>query len=153
MVKAVILSYTTEDDVHNFNEAEALVNKWLKERNIKKGDIINIDVTANRYPNSWSPSREYEKYTFTIVYWAEEKKKEKFELYWVSALIYEEGKKPWLLALSDSCIGLDKAMEAVKDIRSKHNVISAWIDKFHGDDVKTTVFHECYVNAFGYTVK
>lgn len=74
------------------------------------------------------------------------------DFYWVSAIIQNEcDKKPWLCAMSDSIIGLDKAKQQINFIRRNHNVLSAWIDIFDTNNNKQTVFHECYIDALGNT--
>lgn len=72
------------------------------------------------------------------------------KLYWVSMLIQDtENSKPWLSAMSSGCTNLVEAMGIIKKGRSNYRVLSAWIDTFNKNDDKTTVFHECYVNAIG----
>ena len=39
-------------------------------------------------------------------------------------------------------------METIERGRGNYRVLSAWIDTFD-DDNKSTVFHECYVDAIG----
>ena len=71
-------------------------------------------------------------------------------LYWVSGIIQNEGdKKPWLCAYSQGELNLERAKRQIETMRHNHNVLSAWIDTFDENDVKTTVFHECYIDAFG----
>lgn len=70
--------------------------------------------------------------------------------YYVSAIIQNEGDaKPWLCAMTDSEIKLEDAMEVIARTRANHNVLSAWIDMFDENNVKQTVFHECYIDTFG----
>ena len=72
------------------------------------------------------------------------------KLYYVSAIIQNEGDaKPWLCAMTDSVISLENAMEVITRARTNHNVLSAWIDMFDENNVKQTVFHECYINMLG----
>ena len=72
------------------------------------------------------------------------------KLYWVSLLIQDsENSQPWLCAMTDSCIRMKEAMDTVNKGRESYRVLSAWIDTFDEDDKKTTVFHECYVDAIG----
>lgn len=40
-------------------------------------------------------------------------------------------------------------METIKRGRSNYRVLCAWIDTFDKNNDKSTVFHECYVNAIG----
>lgn len=76
--------------------------------------------------------------------------KEDIKLYWVSLLIQnKENTKPWLCAMSDGCISLEGAIAIVEKSKQNYRVLSAWIDTFDTNDHKTTVFHECYVNAIG----
>lgn len=72
------------------------------------------------------------------------------KLYYVSAIIQNEGDtKPWLCAMTDSEIKLEDAMKVIARARTNHNVLSAWIDMFDENNVKQTVFHECYINILG----
>ena len=76
------------------------------------------------------------------------------KLFWVSAIIQNKGdNKPWLCAMTDSEVRLEDAMETITKARENHNVLSAWIDVFDENNVKETVFHECYIDAFGYVTK
>lgn len=71
------------------------------------------------------------------------------ELYWVSLLIQDtKNSKPWLCSMTNSCLSLEKAKEVIEKGRNNYQVLSAWIDTFD-NKVKTTVFHECYVNTIG----
>ena len=71
-------------------------------------------------------------------------------LYYVSAIIQNEGDaKPWLCAMADSEIKLEDAMEVIARTRANNNVLSAWIDMFAKNNVKQTVFHECYIDILG----
>lgn len=70
--------------------------------------------------------------------------------YWVSAIVLNKGdKKTWLLALGSCQLSLEKAMEEVDHAKNTFTVLSAWVDMFDENNIKQTVFHECYVNAFG----
>lgn len=72
------------------------------------------------------------------------------KLYWVSLLIQDtENSKPWLCSMSDGCLSLTKAIECVVNGRKSYRVLSAWIDTFDENNVKTTVFNKCYINALG----
>ena len=72
------------------------------------------------------------------------------KLYWVSLLIQDtENSKPWLSAISNGYISLEEAMKTIERGRSNYRVLSAWIDIFDEGGNKSTVFHECYVNAIG----
>ena len=74
----------------------------------------------------------------------------KLTFYWVSLLIQDnEHSEPWLAAMTDSCISMKEAMDDVNKGRENYRVLSAWIDTFDEDNKKTTVFHECYVDAIG----
>ena len=70
--------------------------------------------------------------------------------YWVSAIVLNDGdRKPWLLAYGSCQLSLAKAMKEITHVKDTFTVLSVWIDAFDENDVKQTVFHECYVNAFG----
>ena len=72
------------------------------------------------------------------------------KLYWVSLLIQDtEKSKPWVCAMSDGCISLEQALKTVQTGKQNHIVLSAWIDVFDDNNNKSTVFHECYVDAVG----
>lgn len=72
-------------------------------------------------------------------------------LYGVSAIIQnKDNKKPWLCAMNEGELSLDKAMELIARIKERNNVISVWIDVFDENNVKQTIFHECYIDAFGH---
>ena len=72
------------------------------------------------------------------------------KLYWVSAIIQNKGtEKPELMASCSGNLTFDKAMEEVSIVKSNFTVLSAWIDTFDDENKKQTVFHECYINAFG----
>ena len=74
--------------------------------------------------------------------------------YWVSMIVQDkEDRRPWLLAFYDSVGSIDSGMEAIHNAREKRTVLSAWIDTFDESGVKHTVFHECYIDAFGYLYK
>lgn len=71
-------------------------------------------------------------------------------LYWVSAIIQnKEDKKPSLLALNDGYPTLEAAKDVVTHIKQDNTVLSVWVDAFDKDNNKQTVFHECYIDAFG----
>lgn len=72
------------------------------------------------------------------------------ETYWVSAIVLNDGdKKPWLLAYGSCQLSLKMAMKEIEQVKSTFTTLSAWVDMFDENNVKQTVFHECYVNAFG----
>ena len=71
------------------------------------------------------------------------------KLYWVSAIIQNKSNKPWLCAVNEAELSLDKAMEVIAYIKENYIVLSAWVDMFDENNIKQTVFHECYINAFG----
>lgn len=72
------------------------------------------------------------------------------KLYWVSTIIENKGnKKPCLLSMNEAELSLDKAMEVIAHIKENYTVLSVWVDTFDENNVKQTVFHECYINAFG----
>ena len=72
------------------------------------------------------------------------------KLYFTSAIV-QGGmtRKPCLLAMSEGELSLEKAIDNVVFVKTHYTVLSAWIDMFDENNVKQTVFHECYVNAFG----
>ena len=75
------------------------------------------------------------------------------KLYWVSAIIFNEGdRKPWLCAMTNGSVSMEAAMDTINRLKNNHNVLSAWIDTFENNE-KQTVFHECYIDAFGYVTK
>lgn len=70
--------------------------------------------------------------------------------YWVSAIVLNDGdRKPWLLAYGSCQLSLELAVKEITNVKNAFTVLSAWIDMFDENNVKQTVFHECYVNAFG----
>lgn len=72
------------------------------------------------------------------------------QLYWVSLLIQDaENSKPWLSAMSGGCVSLEEAMKTIERGRHNYRVLCAWVDTFDENNNKSTVFHECYVNAIG----
>ena len=76
------------------------------------------------------------------------------QLYWVSFILILNGtKEPVSFGLSEPYDSIDKAKIAIEFHRNNHTVLSAWIDTFDENDKKTTVFHECYLNAVGNIVK
>lgn len=71
-------------------------------------------------------------------------------LYWVSYLVQDkEDGKPWLCSVSESCSSFEEALKVIEKGRSSYRLLAAWIDTYDENEVKTTVFHECYVNALG----
>ena len=75
-------------------------------------------------------------------------------LFWVSAIVQDAcDKKPCLLAVNTGEMTLDNAQKGVEFIKNNHNVLSVWIDTFDENNKKETVFHECFINAFGDKVK
>lgn len=72
------------------------------------------------------------------------------KLYWVSLLIQEtENSKPWLCAMTDACVSLEESVKVIEKGKINYRVLSAWVDTFDNGNNKTTVFHECYINALG----
>lgn len=70
--------------------------------------------------------------------------------YWVSCIIQEKtDKRAWLCSMSDCALSMDEAMETIRKARKNFTVLSAWIDTYDKDNVKHTVFHDCYINALG----
>jgi hypothetical protein len=71
-------------------------------------------------------------------------------LYWVSYIVqYDEKSKPWLCSANSGCLSLEQAKEVIEKCRSSYRILSAWIDTFDNNNNKTTIFHECYINAVG----
>ncbi len=72
------------------------------------------------------------------------------KLYWVSAIVFDKtDKRPWLLAINEGELSFEKAMDLVACVKQNRTVLSAWIDVYDENNVKQTVFHECYIDAFG----
>ena len=72
------------------------------------------------------------------------------KLYWPSAIIQDsDNKRPWLRSTSQGEISLEKAMMIINYFKDNHTVLSAWVDSFDECNNKQTVFHECYIDAFG----
>lgn len=74
-------------------------------------------------------------------------------LYWASAIIQDgNNKKPCLCAVNDAKFTFDGAMEVITFLKNNYTVLSAWIDMYEDIEskVKQTVFHECYIDSFGY---
>ena len=44
---------------------------------------------------------------------------------------------------------IEEAHKEIQFMREHDRVISAWIDVFDENNVKQTVFHECYIDVFG----
>lgn len=78
---------------------------------------------------------------------------EQKSLYWVSLIIQEdEETKPWLCSKSTGFLTIEEAYKEIKFMREHDRVLSAWID-IYDNEKKKTVFHECYVDVFGYISK
>lgn len=72
------------------------------------------------------------------------------DAYYVSAIVFNNGcSKPWLLEDCSCNLTLEEAMKEIADIKTKFTTLSAWIYKFDENNTRQTVFHECYVDAFG----
>lgn len=77
-------------------------------------------------------------------------KEDNMKFYYVSVIIQNKGdNRPWLCAMTDSQNRLEDAMETITRARNNYNVLSAWIDAFDENNVKQTVFHECYIDILG----
>ena len=75
---------------------------------------------------------------------------EQKSLFWVSLIIQEdEETKPWLCSKSTGFLKLEEAHKEIQFMREHYRVLSAWIDVFDENNVKQTVFHECYIDTFG----
>lgn len=70
------------------------------------------------------------------------------KLYWVSAIV-QGNSKPKLIAMNTGELSQAKAERIISAMRQSYNVLSAWIDTFDENNNKETVFHECYIDAFG----
>lgn len=72
------------------------------------------------------------------------------ERFWVS-FIFQDGERgsACQAVLYDSFLTIEEAIGAINRELQKHTLLSAWIETYDADNVKTIVFHECYVNAFG----
>lgn len=71
--------------------------------------------------------------------------------YWISVIVQgEEDRRAWSIAFTDSVSSIEAGMEAIHKARKNYTVLSAWIDTFDENNVKHTVFHECYIDVFGY---
>ena len=70
------------------------------------------------------------------------------KLYFASAII-QGNSKPHLIAMNTGEISQEKAERIITAMRQSYCVLSAWIDSFDENNKKETVFHECYVDAFG----
>lgn len=72
------------------------------------------------------------------------------KLYWVSLIIQDyEDSKPWLCSFALPHDNIEESKKSIERGRKNYRVLSAWIDTFDKDKNKTTVFHECYLNALG----
>ena len=70
--------------------------------------------------------------------------------YWVSLLIQDkDNSRPWLAEMKECSLSLKEAMKAIDTGRKNYRVLAAWIDCFDKKDVKTTVYHECFVDFCG----
>lgn len=70
--------------------------------------------------------------------------------FWVSAIIQDpDDKRAWCCAMNDSVSSIEEAKETIERARKNFTVLSAWVDVFDESNVKQTVLHECYVDAFG----
>lgn len=82
----------------------------------------------------------------------DEPKNKPVVLYWPSAIVKRSpDSNPELQYTSMGELSLEKAMEMINFFKSQYIVISAWIDT-HENGKKQTVFHECYLDAFGNAV-
>lgn len=73
--------------------------------------------------------------------------------YWASGIAFDEknDKKPWLWFCSTCNLSLEEAMETIKKAKENFGLVSAWVDAYDKNDKKTTVYHECFIDSFGYT--
>ncbi len=71
-------------------------------------------------------------------------------LYWASAIIINENnKKPKLYTTNMGEFNFDKAMTIIDKLKENNIVLSAWIDVFDKDNIRKTVYHDCFVDIFG----
>ena len=69
--------------------------------------------------------------------------------FWVSLIIQEdEQTKPWLCSKSTGFLTIEEAHKEIQFMKKNYRVLSAWIDIYENEE-KKTVFHECYIDAFG----
>jgi len=74
----------------------------------------------------------------------------KIDFFWVEAIVQNKNEsKPLLCKIMDYGKTLEEAMEIIAQFKNNYNVLSVWIDKFDKNKEKHTIFHECYIDAFG----
>lgn len=74
--------------------------------------------------------------------------------YWLSMLVQDKlTDSIWCLAVNDSALSLEQAIQAISYYAKSYTVLSAWVDTFDERGVKTVVFHECYIGMFGEATK
>lgn len=72
------------------------------------------------------------------------------KLYWASYLVKDmTTNKVASVSTYNGCLTEDEAKKVIDKARQNFTVLSAWIDTFDSSNKKTTVFHECYVDAVG----
>lgn len=71
------------------------------------------------------------------------------KLYWVSAIVHDRGSKPKLFTMTYGEQTITRAKSIIDHLKEYHTVLSAWIDVFDESGVKETVYHDCYIDAFG----
>lgn len=70
--------------------------------------------------------------------------------FWVSVIMQDpDDKRAWRCTMSNSVSSIEEAKIAIEVARKNFTVLSAWVDIFDENNIKKTVFHECYVDAFG----
>lgn len=70
--------------------------------------------------------------------------------FWVSVIMQDpDDKRVWCCTMSNSVSSVEEAKIAIEVARKNFTVLSAWVDVFDESNVKKTVLHECYVDAFG----
>jgi len=80
------------------------------------------------------------------------------QAYWVSLIVRNTTiSDPYICSLYNSVSSLEEALEIIAEKRKTIIVLSAWVDVFDSgkpaSGKKTTIFHECYVNAVGNVLK
>ena len=70
--------------------------------------------------------------------------------FWVSIIMQNpDDKQARRCSMSDSVPNIEEAKIAIEVARKNFTVLSAWVDVFDENNVKETVLHECYIDAFG----
>lgn len=68
------------------------------------------------------------------------------KLYWVNAIAVDNDHcNPWRMSIYDACLSLQEGIEVIEGMRSKYNILAAWIEESRGK----VVYHRCYINSLG----